>query len=221
MVRTSLLQFGQYVTEFTKYSASKTGDGHSPMGTDDVANYNVTECLRDQRTVTLRAVRPDDKGLIIDGLNNVSAESIYRRFLMTKKEITPQGLKQATEVDFVNVVALVAVVEKEGNARIAGGGRYIRTGPSGGGQRAEVAFLVGDAFQGLGIASRIFKHLVAIARDSGITQFEAEVLPSNEAMFKVFARSGLPLTRTATRDTVNVVMELTRNGRAESRTHGC
>jgi len=173
---------------------------------NDIQNYNVTESLRDQRTVTIRAVRPDDKGLIIEGLNTVSAESIYRRFLTTKKEITPQGLKQVTEVDFVNVVALVAVVEKEGNTQIAGGGRYIRTT----GQRAEVAFLVGDAFQGLGIASRIFKHLVAIARNSGITQFEAEVLPSNEAMFKVFARSGIPLTRTATRDSVHVLMELTR-----------
>jgi RimJ/RimL family protein N-acetyltransferase len=146
----------------------------------------------------------------------VSAESLYRRFLTTKKEITPQGLKQATEVDFVNVVALVAVVEKEGNARIAGGGRYIRTT----GQRAEVAFFVGDAFQGLGIASLIFKHLVAIARDSGMTQFEAEVLPSNEAMLKVFARSGIPLTRTATRDTVHVLMELTGDATAGSRTPG-
>jgi len=179
------------------------------VGTDDIKNYNVTESLRDQRSVTIRAVRPDDKGLIIDGLNTVSAESIYRRFLTIKKEITPQGLRQVTEVDFKNVVALVAVVEKEGSAQIAGGGRYIRTI----GQRAEVAFLVGDAFQGLGIASRIFKHLVAIARDSGITQFEAEVLPSNEAMFKVFARSGIPLTRTVTRDSVHVLMELTREVR--------
>ncbi len=179
---------------------------------DDIRNYNVTERLRDQRTVTIRAVRPDDKGLIIESLNTVSAESIYRRFLTTKKEITPQGLKQVTEVDFVNVVALVAVVEKEGNAQIAGGGRYIRTT----GQRAEVAFLVGDAFQGLGIASRIFKHLVVIARNSGITQFEAEVLPSNEGMFKVFARSGIPLTRTATRDSVHVLMELIREGQSSA-----
>jgi hypothetical protein len=49
---------------------------------------------------------------------------------------------------------------------------------------------------------------VAIARDSGIAELEAEVLPSNEAMFKVFERSGLPLTRTATRDTVHVLMDL-------------
>jgi len=73
-----------------------------------------------------------------------------------------------------------------------------------------VAFLIGDAFQGLGIASVLFKHLAAIARDSGITQFEAEVLPSNEAMFKVFARSGIPVTRKATGGSVHVLMELTR-----------
>ena len=175
------------------------------METDDIQNYNVIESLRDKRTVTIRAIRPDDKGHIIDGVNTVSAESLYRRFLTAKKEITPQELKLATEVDFMNVVALVAVLEKDGNEQIAGGGRYFRMT----GQRAEVAFLVGDSFQGLGIASLIFKHLVAIARHSGITQFEAEVLPSNEAMLRVFARSGLPLTRTATRDSVHVLMDLT------------
>ena len=173
--------------------------------TEDLSSYHAIESLRDQRTVTIRAIRPDDKGLIIDGLNNVSAESLYRRFLTTKREITDHGLKQVTEVDFVNVVALIALLEKDGNDQIVGGGRYIRTT----GQRAEVAFLIRDAFQGLGIASRIFKHLVAIARDSGITQFEADVLPSNEAMFKVFARSGIPVTRTATRDSVYVLIKLT------------
>ena len=182
------------------------GKGSRTVSADDIKNYNVTENLRDHRTVTIRAVRPDDKGLIIDSVNKVSAESIYRRFLMMKKEITPQGLKQATEVDFANVVALVAVVEKDGKAQLVGGGRYIRTT----GQRAEVAFLIGDAFQGLGIASRMFKHLVGIARSSGITQFEAEVLPSNEGMLKVFARSGIPVARTATRDSIHVLMELTK-----------
>jgi len=177
---------------------------------NDIKNYHVAERLRDQRTVTIRAIRPDDKGLIIDGLHRVSAESIYRRFLMMRKEMTPQELKQATEVDFVNVVALVAFLEKDGNQQIAGGGRYCQTT----GQRAEVAFFVGDAFQGLGIASRIFKHLLAIARDSGIAEFEAEVLPSNEAMLKVFARSGLRLARSATRDTVHVLMDLTGDSAA-------
>jgi RimJ/RimL family protein N-acetyltransferase len=181
------------------------GKDSRTAGPDDIKNYNVTENLRNQRTATIRAIRPDDKGLIIEGLNEVSTASLYRRFLATKKELTASDLKQATEVDFLNVVALVAVLEKDGKDQITGGGRYIRTT----GQRAEVAFLVGDHFQGLGIASLIFKHLVAIARYSGITQFEAEVLPSNDAMFRVFARSGIPVARTATRDSVHVLMELT------------
>ena len=74
-----------------------------------------------------------------------------------------------------------------------------------------MAFLIDDAFQGLGIASRIFSHLVVIARDSGITEFEAEVLPSNQAMLKVFARSGIPVSTTATPDTVHVLMDLTND----------
>ena len=179
------------------------------MNGNDIAHYNVTELLRDQRTVTIRAIRPDDKGLVIEALNEVSPESIYRRIFAVKREITAEQLKRITEVDFVDVVALVAVLEKDGRDHIVGGGRYMRTGASGTGQKAEVAFLIDDAYQGLGIASRIFRHLLAIARASGITQFEAEVLPSNNAMLRVFARAGVPIKTTPADGYVYVMMQLT------------
>ena len=181
------------------------------MNRSDVANYSVTEPLRDGRPVTIRAIRPDDKGLVIEALSDVSADSIYRRLFVTKKELTEEGLRKITEVDFENVVALVAVVQKDGVDHIAGGGRYFRSGSSGTGQKAEVAFLVSDAFQGFGIASRIFKHLVAIARTCGITHFEAEVLPANEAMLKVFSRSGIPFTRTGSPEFIYLLMDLTKS----------
>jgi GNAT superfamily N-acetyltransferase len=73
---------------------------------------------------------------------------------------------------------------------------------------AEIAFLIDDVHQGLGIGSRIFKHLVTIARASGITQFEAEVLPTNEGMLKLFTRSGLPVISTPSRDSVHVTIDL-------------
>ncbi len=186
------------------------------MKTEDIKNYRVTEALRDGRTMTIRAVRPDDKGLVVDALKNVSPESIYRRFFTPKREISASGLKLVTEVDFINAVALVAVIKEDGNEQIVGGGRYVRIDPSGTGQRAEVAFLIGDPFHGLGIASLIFKHLVAIARDSGIKQFEASVLPSNTAMLKVFSRSGIPIKKKRMPDYVHVVMELTSEDSAGS-----
>ncbi len=177
-----------------------------------IASYSVTERLKDGRHVTIRAIRSDDKGRMADALREVSPESLYRRTFSAKKDLSDDDLRQLTEVDFENVVALVAVINEEARHRIVGGGRYIRTGEAGAGLKSEVAFLIDDAHQGMGIGSRIFKHLVIIARASGVTQFEAEVLPSNEGMLRVFARSGIPFTRTMTRDTVYIQMELTKEG---------
>ena len=181
------------------------------MNREDVARYNVTELLRDQRTVTIRAIRPDDKGLVIEVFREASPESIYRRVFAAKKELTDQELKLITEVDFVNVVQLVAELEKDGSYHVIGGGRYMRSGVSGTGPKAEVAFLVDDAYQGFGIGSRIFRHLLAIARASGITQFEAEVLPANDAMLKVFARAGVPVKTAPADGYVYVLMQLTED----------
>jgi RimJ/RimL family protein N-acetyltransferase len=180
----------------------------NPMKRNDLVNYTSTERLRDGRAVTIRAIRPDDKGLLIDALDKISPRSLYLRLFSAKRKFSDNELNQVTAVDFVNVVALVAVLDKDGSGQIVGGGRYIRIGNSGTGQGAEVAFLIDDAYQGLGIGSRIFKHLVAIARESGIIRFEAEVLPSNAAMLGLFARSGLPVAKTMTRDSVHVTIQL-------------
>ena len=83
------------------------------MNRDDVAGYYVTERLKDQRSVTIRAIRPSDKGLIVEALHGLSADSIYYRLFASKKEFTDADVKEITEVDFWNVVSLVAVLEAE------------------------------------------------------------------------------------------------------------
>jgi len=184
---------------------------------DDIARYSVVERLKDQRSVTIRAVRPSDKGLIIEALRGLSAESIYFRLFAAKKEFTDADLKEITEVDFLNVVALVAVLEQNGSDRIVGEARYIRSGDAGTMQKAEVALLVVDAFHGLGIATLLLKHLIAIGREAGITHFEAEVLRSNQSMLAILARSGFPVVMTATRDFVYAVMDLRAKGRKSAK----
>jgi len=179
-----------------------------PMKKNDRVNYTSTEHLRDGRPLIIRAIRPDNKGSLIDALNKVSPQSLYFRLFSGKRKFSDEEMNQMTAVDFINIVALVAVLDEDGSDKIVGGGRYIRIGPSGTGQRAEVAFLIDDAHQGLGIGSRIFKHLVEIARESGITHFEAEVLPSNAPMLRLFARSGFPVGKTMTRDSVHVTIQL-------------
>lgn len=176
---------------------------------NNIMNFSVTEHMHDQRQITIRAVRPDDKDLVLKGLPRLGAGSMYRRFFAVKSGFTNNEWKAFTEVDFVNVVQLVAVLEEGGEDWVIAGGRYMRSGVSGAGQKAEVAFLIGDPVQGQGIGTMLFNHLVAIARASGIAEFEAEVLPSNTTMLKVFKKSGYPVKTSATRESVHVLIDLT------------
>jgi RimJ/RimL family protein N-acetyltransferase len=177
------------------------------MESKDVVSYSVVERLPNGREVTVRAIRPDDKGQVAGTLKELSSESFYRRTFSPKRDLSDKDLKQLTDVDFENIVALVAVMHENGQDRIVGGGRYIRMGDAAS-RSAEVAFLVDDEHQGLGIGSRIFRNLIAIGRASGIAKFEAEVLPSNDGMLRLFQRSGLAVTKSMARDAVHVTIDL-------------
>jgi ribosomal protein S18 acetylase RimI-like enzyme len=83
-------------------------------------------------------------------------------------------------------VALVAELNENGRRVIVGGGRYIMIQPG----QAEMAFTVIDAYQGKGIGGILMRHLVAIARDGGLKELIAEVLPENAPMLKLFSRFG-------------------------------
>ena len=74
--------------------------------------------------------------------------------------------------------------------------------------KAEVAFTVVDQYQGQGIGTELMRHLVAIARDAGLEELVAEVLPDNVPMLKVLEKSGLPLTTKPDADTITVVLGL-------------
>jgi len=179
------------------------------MNRDDIANYTVVEKLRDQRTVTIRAIRPGDKGLLLEAFKGLEAGSIYTRFFGPRKELTDRELIQATEIDFTRTVALVACVQESAGERIIGAGRYFvlegSDPPS-----AEIAFVVEEDFHGQGLASILLKHLLLIGRQQGISRFEADVLHANKKMLRVFERAGLPIVTKASSDSIHVTMFLNK-----------
>jgi len=177
----------------------------------DPANYNETETLKNGATVRVRSIRSDDKNRLSEAFRNLEAESIYTRFFHQKKTLTDEELKAATEVDFENVVALVVTTGSGENEVIIGGGRYAAFETAGKRRSAEVAFTVEEDYQGQGIASRLLRHLARIAREKGVSQFEAEVLPENKAMIGVFERSGLPIRKQFEGGALHVTLSLTGN----------
>src|SRR5215218_8805101 len=137
--------------------------------------------------VEVRALRPEDRIGLLAAVGRTSDQSLYRRFFGFKRGFTDQEVDYYVNVDFVSHVALVAVVEENGSPVIVGGARYVVVQPG----QAEVAFAVDDAHQGKGIGAALMRHLAAIARDAGLKELIADVLPENTAMLNVFRTSGL------------------------------
>jgi RimJ/RimL family protein N-acetyltransferase len=170
----------------------------------ETAEYSAVGLMRDGRRVEIRALRPDDRAELLAAIGRTSTQSLFRRFFAAKRGFTDQEIEFFLHVDFINHVALVAVMEEDGRPAIVGGGRYIVLQPG----KAEVAFAVIDRYQGQGIGTALMRQLAEIARAAGLRELIAEMLPENIPMLKVFEKSGLRLSTKREAQVVHVVLEL-------------
>lgn len=168
------------------------------------AQFSATEPLRDGRRVEIRALRHEDRDGLEEAVGRASVESLRRRFFLIKRHFSEQEIEFFSNIDFVDHVALVVVAQENGEPHIVGGGRYVVLDPG----RAEIAFAVIDEYQGQGIGAALMRHLAAIARDAGLKELIAEVLPENTAMLKVFRKSRLHSTTRREAGITHVTLQL-------------
>ncbi|NIP72731.1 MAG: GNAT family N-acetyltransferase, partial [Gammaproteobacteria bacterium] len=132
--------------------------------------------LRDGTSLRLRPIRPDDDERMLQLFRRLSPQTVYRRFMALLKRMSLPEVQRFTHIDFAHEMALVGVVEDEGEPggeRIIGVGRFVRLPRP---THAEVAFTVEDAYQGLGIGTHLLQELLPFARMAEIEVLEAEVL---------------------------------------------
>jgi RimJ/RimL family protein N-acetyltransferase len=165
------------------------------------------QTLGDGTEISIRPIRPDDRTRILDAFKNLDQESVYRRFFSPRKELTDAELRELTDVDLNQVVALVATAQSEGCEILLGGARYACNAEQDS-QSAELAFLTQGPYRGRGIAGLLLRHLSRLARDAGLSRFEADVLAQNEPMLNVFRRSGLPMTQHREDNVIHVTLTL-------------
>src|SRR4051812_3638449 len=136
--------------------------------------------LLDGTPVFVRPIVAEDKPLLVDGLRRISPETAMRRFLSPKVRFTPAELRYLTEVDQHDHIALVAVDARDASVLIAVA-RCVRVGPD----TADVAVVVGDPWQGLGLGRRLMRLLAAAAEQEGITRFAGTMLADNRPALKL------------------------------------
>ena len=134
----------------------------------------------------IRPIRPDDKGMLSDGLRRLSPQSVQRRFLTPKRTFSRAELRYLTEVDGRDHVALVAEYPCYPVRRLIAVARFVRLEDAP--DAAEVAFTVADEWQGRGLGSVLGAHLSHLARNRGIRRFTATMASENTPAHRLMAK---------------------------------
>ena len=153
-----------------------------------------TRHLFDGSEVLIRPIRAEDAAMEQEFVQHLSPESRYRRFMSTLKELPPGKLKYLTEIDYEKHLALVAIIERDGEQIEIGVARYVAD-PSG--TNCEFAIAIDDAWQGSGVAGILMLSLIDAARARGMRKMEAFILASNDKMIKFARQLGFEVRRDA------------------------
>lgn len=176
------------------------------------ARYESDILLRDGSTLSLRPIKPEDASGLLEFQHHLSPRSIYFRFFSPLPELTRERATQLATVDYVNTFALVGELA----GRIVAVARYYRNAQNP--EAAEVAFIIEDALQGRGIASRMLERLTEIAREHHITTFEAYVLGDNRKMIDVFINTGFEVKRRLDGGVFYITFPITPTPESEEKT---
>jgi len=154
------------------------------------AHISNTQTFKGGVKVRFRAMKPSDEEAMRKFFYRSSREMIYYRFFYSIKTMSHDKMQEYVNVDYTKEISIVGLVGKNENQKMIAEARLVRDERS---YCGEVAFLIDEDFQGIGIGSYLMEFLTSQAREQGLAGLTAEVLPDNQSMIKVFEKTNLPL----------------------------
>jgi acetyltransferase len=166
--------------------------------------------MKDGNQVTIRPIRPEDEPLMVKFHETLSDRSVYLRYfcsLSLSRRVEHERLLRICFSNYDREMALVAerTVPGTGERRILAVGRLNKLHV---GNEAEVAVLVSDQYQKLGLGYELLRRVIEIARDEKLSQVSAEMLPDNLAMQVIIKRLGFRLRASEDLTSVRAFLDL-------------
>ena len=159
-----------------------------PPSTEDLLfleGYKSSLKLKNGKIAEFRPLLPSDEFAYRNFFYSLQEETIYMRFFYKMRTFSHEVVqKQWSSVDYHKNMSIIGLVQHGGHQEIVAIGSYAQEGPD----RAEVAFVVREDFQGMGIASYLLDVLAKIAKENQYNSFCATVLRENAAMVRVFKK---------------------------------
>jgi len=166
--------------------------------------------MKNGTELTIRPIRSEDEPLMVEFHQTLSDRSVYLRYfysLSLNTRVAPERLARICLGDHDREMVLVAerTDPATGDLRIIAVGRMNKLRA---GNEAEVAVLVSDQYQKLGLGHELLRRVVEIARDEKLRRVSAEILPDNLAMQAIMKRLGFCVRLSEDLSSVRAVLDL-------------
>ncbi len=166
--------------------------------------YETLWKLYDGRIVLLRPIKPEDEPMWLEMFQNFSDQSIRYRFFEIIGD-TPHEIRvKYCNIDYDREIGIVAELNEKGSRKIAGVVRLV-TDPDN--KMGEIAIIVADPWQGLGLGTKMMDHIIEICKDKKIEIVYAEILRDNLVAIDLFRRMGF-IVEALDEETVKATLNL-------------
>jgi len=142
--------------------------------------------LRNGSRMRVRPIRPDDAARLQALYARLSFDTVYHRFFAPKRTLPAALALELATLDHNRRLALVAAPDDGVDPPLIAVARYAVI-PDGT-DAAETAMVVEDAWQRLGVGTRLLHDLLQAAEARGIRTFRADVLATNQRMLRLLRR---------------------------------
>jgi len=136
-------------------------------------------------SIRFRPIKSSDEEQMRRLFYRFSDESIYYRYFHSLHIMPHSKMQEYLNVNWKNTMSIVGLVGEPGLGIIISEARYLVDSS---GESAEIAIIVDEKYNGLGIATYMITLLKRIGIKRGVKVFVAEILSSNRAMMMVFRK---------------------------------
>ncbi len=143
----------------------------------------TVKTFANNQEIKFRPIKPSDEDMMRRLFYGFSDESKRMRYFSPIRIMSHIKMQPYVNIDYNDILSIVGTIQHKGSERIIAEARYDFDKKR---DQHEMAFVVDDEFQGMGIAKFMLNYLFSIASERGIKKLYAVIMPQNTHMAKVF-----------------------------------
>jgi acetyltransferase len=165
--------------------------------------------MKNGDSIIIRPIRPEDEPLMVEFHQKLSERTVYLRYfqpLKLSQRVAHERLRRICFTDYDREMVLLG--EHRGNGetpQVVAVGRLSKLHRR---DEAELAVLIHDRFQHLGIGAELFRRLIAIARKENLRRLHSTILAENREMRAICQKLGFRMQADLEDGTVRAQLEL-------------